>query len=156
MTKNTRALLAFCGMLVIVVIIKVLFMPAGMDVTKKPAKGSPHEGETAKEDKKMITDITPSAAKMNMEKDKSIVLLDVRTPEEYKERHIPGSKLLPLDKPEAFIPALTKLVPDKSTIIYVYCRSGRRSREAVDMMQVAGFSNVFNLGGIKDWPFETE
>lgn len=152
MTENTRALLVFCAMLVIVILIKVLFMPAGMDVTGTAAKGLP----AAKEDKKMIKDITPSEAKINMGRDKSIVLLDVRTPEEYKERHIPGSTLLPLEKPEAFIPALAKLVPDKNTAIYVYCRSGRRSREAVDMMQTAGFSNVFNLGGIKDWPFETE
>ena len=72
------------------------------------------------------------------------VLLDVRTPQEYREGFIPGSKNLPLqaiDKAES-------IVENKDTVLYVYCHSGARSRQAVHLLQQMGYSNVHNIGGI--------
>ena len=72
------------------------------------------------------------------------VLLDVRTPQEYREGHIPGSKnvsLQTIDKVDA-------VVENKDTALYVYCHSGARSRQAVSYLQHMGYTNVNNIGGI--------
>ena len=75
---------------------------------------------------------------------KNAVLLDVRTPQEYGEGHIPGSKnvpLQPLDK-------VRSVAENKDTALFVYCYSGARSRQAMAMLQHMGYTNVQNIGGI--------
>ena len=72
------------------------------------------------------------------------VLLDVRTPQEYREGHIPGSKNLPLQT----IDKVDSIVENKDTVLYVYCHSGARSRQAVSYLQHMGYTNVNNIGGI--------
>ena len=72
------------------------------------------------------------------------VLLDVRTPQEYQEGHIPGSKNLPLQT----IDKVDSIVENKDTVLYVYCHSGARSRQAVSYLQHMGYTNVNNIGGI--------
>ena len=72
------------------------------------------------------------------------VLLDVRTPQEYREGHIPGSKNLPLQT----IDKVDSIVENKDTVLYVYCHSGARSSQAVRFLQHLGYSNVNNIGGI--------
>lgn len=99
-----------------------------------------------------IRKISPEDAKKNMESNSEIVLLDVRTQEEYEEIHIPGSLLIPLDKLENNI---ENEIKDKSKTIYVYCRSGNRSVSAVKILNKLGYENVYDLGGINRWPYET-
>lgn len=78
------------------------------------------------------------------------VILDVRTPEEYDEKHIPNSKLINVQEPQHFVDEVEKL--DKSKSYYVYCRSGGRSMMACNIMEQMGFSRLANLdGGITDW-----
>ena len=72
------------------------------------------------------------------------VLLDVRTPQEYREGHIPGSKNLPLQT----IDKVDSIVENKDTVLYVYCHSGARSRQAVGILRHMGYTNVNNIGGI--------
>lgn len=72
------------------------------------------------------------------------VLLDVRTDEEYREGHIEGSTHLPLDR----IAEIRKTVAEKSTPLYVYCRSGGRSGQAVSRLKQMGYDRVTNIGGI--------
>ena len=72
------------------------------------------------------------------------VLLDVRTPREYREGHIPGSKNVPLQT----IDKVTSVTENKDTALYVYCYSGARSRQAAAMLQSIGYTNVQNIGGI--------
>jgi len=75
------------------------------------------------------------------------LMVDVRTPEEYAEGHIKGAKLIPLAELEQ---RLAELPKDKQ--LYVYCRSGRRSVSASEILARAGFSRVENvLGGINAW-----
>lgn len=84
------------------------------------------------------------------EADDNSVILDVRTPEEYEEKHIPNSKLINVQESQAFVDEIQKL--DKSKSYYVYCRSGGRSAMAANIMEQMGFSDVANLeGGITDW-----
>ena len=81
--------------------------------------------------------------------DKDIILLDVRTPEEYRERRIPGSILLPNYETRD---RAADMIPDKEAKIVVYCRSGRRSAEAAKVLKELGYKNVYDLGGINSWP----
>jgi len=72
------------------------------------------------------------------------VLLDVRTPQEYREGYIPGSRNLPLQS----IGRAESVIKDKQTPLFVYCYSGARSAQAVRALQRMGYANVKNLGGI--------
>jgi len=72
------------------------------------------------------------------------VLLDVRTPQEYREGHIPGSMNIPLNS----IQEAQAVIDDKDAKIYVYCLSGGRSSQAVAELRDMGFNDVKNIGGI--------
>lgn len=72
------------------------------------------------------------------------VLLDVRTPQEYREGHIPGSINIPLQQLDKVIDAYE----NKAAPLFVYCRSGARSRQAAAVLQSMGYTNVTNIGGI--------
>ncbi|WP_053068197.1 rhodanese-like domain-containing protein [Vogesella sp. EB] len=73
------------------------------------------------------------------------LLIDVRSPEEYAQRHLPGATLLPLDRIGSEI---QQLAPDKNTPIQLYCRTGNRSAMALQQLQQLGYRQVRNLGGI--------
>ncbi len=72
------------------------------------------------------------------------VLLDVRTPQEYREGHIPGSKNVPLQN----IEMVSSVVKDKNTPVFVHCLSGGRSGQAAAILKRMGYTNVKNIGGI--------
>jgi rhodanese-related sulfurtransferase len=112
--------------------------------------------ETSKESlttskKSSFTNITPEEAKKRLDSEKGIVLLDVRTKEEYDTGHIKGSILIPVDnlKEEA-----ESKLKEKNAPIFVYCRSGNRSTTAANILVNLGYENVYNLGGINKWPYE--
>ena len=96
--------------------------------------------------------IEPSVAKKRLDLEKGIILLDVRTREEYIEKHIPGSTLIPLN---VLATEASKKLPNKEATIFFYCRSGNRSRAAVKMLLKQGYTQVFDLGGIIRWPYKT-
>lgn len=86
---------------------------------------------------------------------KDAVVLDVRTQEEYDEKHIPNAELLDINNARRFMEGLEQM--DKSKAYFIYCRSGARSARACAVMQHYGFSLAFNLlGGILDWKGNTE
>ena len=97
--------------------------------------------------------ITPEDARDIMGRESDYVILDVRTQEEYNEVHIPDALLLP---DYEIISRATEVLPDKDKLILVYCRSGRRSKNASAELAALGYSNVYEFGGIIDWPYETE
>lgn len=80
------------------------------------------------------------------------VLLDVRTPSEYRQGHIPGSVNLPLQDIE-HAPGLPE---SKDSMLFVYCRSGNRSRLATQMLQSMGYKNAKNIGGIAAYSGKVE
>ena len=80
------------------------------------------------------------------------VLLDVRTPQEYREGHIPGSQNVPLQQ----LDKVEEVTENKDTVLYVYCRSGARSRQAVSLLQAMGYTNVHNIGGIAAYSGKVE
>ena len=72
------------------------------------------------------------------------VLLDVRTPEEYGQGHIPGSRNLSLQT----IGEIPDMIQDRETPLFVYCQSGGRSSQAVNLLRQMGYTKVQNIGGI--------
>ncbi len=80
------------------------------------------------------------------------VLLDVRTPQEYREGHIPGSKNVPLQT----IDKVASVAENKDTEMFVYCYSGALSRQATAMLQHMGYTNVTNIGGIAAYQGKVE
>ena len=96
--------------------------------------------------------ITHSEAKEIMDSGTECVILDVRTQEEFDEGHIKGAILLPDYEIET---RAESVLTDKSQLILVYCRSGRRSKNAASELAALGYSNVKEFGGIIDWPYET-
>ena len=102
-----------------------------------------------------VSQATPEEAWPIIKAGGNVVLLDVRTPEEFNQQHVPGSRLLPLAPPPEFTAEAHRLLPDKNTAIYVICRSGRRSQIAAEILAADGYKKVSNLGGIIDWPYET-
>jgi len=97
-------------------------------------------------------EITPQEARVLLEEDKEVVLLDVRTEEEFREQRIPGSILIP---DYEISDLATQKLPDKDATILLYCRTGRRSEAAARQLIEMGYTNVYDLGGIVDWPYET-
>ena len=87
-----------------------------------------------------------------MEEESGYIILDVRTPEEFAEKHIPGAINIPNETIGTDeIPEL----PDKDQLILVYCRSGNRSKQASEKLVALGYTNIVEFGGINDWPGET-
>ena len=103
--------------------------------------------------KKGYTNISPREAKERLSSGQKIILLDVRSPEEYRGIHIPKSISLPLDQLKA---GITKIARDKDTEIIVYCLSGMRASSACNLLAGMGYTNVSSMGGIQSWKYETE
>ena len=87
-----------------------------------------------------------------MDSGEPYILLDVRTEEEYVAKRINGALLIP---DTAISERATAELPDKFARILVYCRSGRRSARAANMLVRMGYKQVYDFGGINDWPYAT-
>nr|WP_315023377.1 rhodanese-like domain-containing protein [uncultured Aminipila sp.] len=100
------------------------------------------------------TTISADEAKKIIDENPHAVILDVRTQEEYDEKHIPDSILIPNETINEDTVSELGLTSDSA--ILIYCRSGNRSKKAASKLAELGYSNLFDFGGIKDWPYETE
>ncbi|MBO5206156.1 MAG: rhodanese-like domain-containing protein [Clostridia bacterium] len=88
-----------------------------------------------------------------MRNEKNYIILDVRRPDEYAKGRIPGAINVPNE--EIGTANIAKL-PDKSQLILVYCRSGRRSKEAAGKLAKLGYTNIVEFGGIQDYEGDIE
>ena len=95
--------------------------------------------------------ISPSEAAELLAGQEAVILLDVRTQEEYAAGHIEDAILIP--NTELARRAVTEL-PSKDALIILYCRSGNRSASAAKDLSAMGYTRVYDLGGIIDWPYE--
>lgn len=134
-TKKASLIVVFC------IILTAFFSLIILYKTIRPGRGLPYE------------QITMEQAMEYMEYGSEYILLDVREESEYAEGHIPGAVCVPVgvleNKAEEFL-------PDKEQMIYIYCRSGNRSKEAALKLCNMGYTNITEIGGIIDWPGETE
>lgn len=114
---------------------------AGADSSTSLGSGAEESGHT----------ITAEQGKKLMQEGQ-VVVVDVRTAEEYQQGHIPGAINLPNEEigdvqPEA--------LPDLDAPLILYCKSGVRCKEAVVKLLKLGYTDVSNMGGIEDWTYET-
>ena len=100
----------------------------------------------------MIEKIDPAAAIRLLDAGKAVAV-DVREPDEYAVGHIPGARLLPLGEVDR---GASATLPEKDGVWIVYCRTGRRSADAVQKLARQGYENLYDLGGILSWPYEIE
>ena len=97
--------------------------------------------------------ITAEEAKTIMDTQEGYIILDVRTQEEFDQGHIPGAILIPNTRIEF---DAEEILTDMDQLILVYCRSGRRSKQAAEILVEMGYTNIKEFGGIIDWTYETE
>ena len=97
--------------------------------------------------------ISMDEAVKTMKDEKNYIILDVRRPDEYSEGHIPGAINVPNEEIGS---AEIAELPDKSQLILVYCRSGRRSKEASEKLVKLGYTGIVEFGGIQDYEGEIQ
>lgn len=126
---------------IIVLIIALLLIAAAGCTIMRPAveRGYKH--------------ISQDEAKALMAEDNGSVIVDVRRKDEYNEGHISGAVCIPNETIGSTAP---KELPDKDAILLIYCRSGRRSRQAAEKLAALNYTNVFEFGGITDWTEDIE
>ena len=96
--------------------------------------------------------ITAEEAKARIDSGDEIIILDVRTEEEYNSGHIQNAILIPN---ETITDKTPELLPDLDAEILIYCRSGNRSAQAAKKLIAIGYTNVYDFGGIINWPYDT-
>ena len=99
----------------------------------------------------MVNTIDAEKAMEMMASGDPYTLVDARTQAEFDDGHIEGALLLPNDQLETLA---EEQLPDKDAVILVYCRSGNRSASASELLIELGYTNVYDFGGIMDWPGE--
>lgn len=101
------------------------------------------------------TKISPQQAKFIMDNDAyNCIIIDVRSLEEYTSGHIQNAVSLPNELIQAESPQINAILPDKEQAVLVYCRSGKRSKQASDKLVALGYTHIYDIGGIIDWPYE--
>ena len=127
-------------LIILFVVIAITIMFTGCTKMEKGQTGT----ETA------YKKISAQEAKEIIESE-DVVILDVRTKEEYNEGHIENAVLLPIDDISS---KAEDLLRNKDAKILVYCRSGNRSATASKQLIKMGYTNVYDFGGISNWPYE--
>ena len=125
-------------------ILTSLTLLGGCQTSDKP-KVTDDVKETA-----LVTTITAEEAKTMLDTE-DVILVDVRTQEEFDAGYIEGAILLPDYDIEA---KAESLLTDKDATILIYCRSGRRSAAAAEKLVDMGYQNIYDMGGIIDWPYD--
>ena len=111
-------------------------------------------GQEKENDREAVyVNITAEEAKQIMDIEEGYIILDVRTQEEYDQGHIPGATQISHEEIEE---NAEDVLTDKNQLILVYCRSGRRSKIAAEVLVELGYTNIREFGGIIDWSYEVE
>lgn len=108
---------------------------------------------TADQEGTEYTSITMEDAKEIFQEKGDYLIVDVRRADEFAEGHIPGAINIANEDIVSSEPAE---LPDKDQVIYVYCRSGNRSKQASEKLAAMGYTNIVEFGGILDWTGEVE
>ncbi len=128
--------------------IALLLLLAGCDASA-PKPTSEETAPTAPEPS--YRQISQEEAARLMETEQGYRIVDVRRPDEFSEGHIPGAINVPNEDIGQEPPAA---LPDKAQLLLIYCRSGRRSKEAAQKLADIGYTNVVEFGGILTWTGE--
>ncbi len=129
-------------------ILAVLLCAAGLAACSAPFQRIDGEGMM----ERSYTRISQEEAKEMMTRDDGHIIVDVRRQDEYDSGHIPGAVCIPNESVTAGIKP--EGLPDTDQIILIYCRTGRRSKEAAQKLFDTGYTNIYEFGGILDWKGE--
>lgn len=99
------------------------------------------------------TSISMDEARTIFEQDGDYIIVDVRRADEFAEGHIPGAINIANESISTEMPSE---LPDKNQVIYIYCRSGNRSKQASEKLAAMGYTNIIEFGGIIDWTGDVE
>lgn len=99
--------------------------------------------------------ISPETVRELLASQQNIILIDVRTHDEYVAGHIPGAILFPVADINSESAARI-IGPDVTRMVITYCASGNRSRTATSLLLSLGYMNVWNMGSLSTWPFDIE
>lgn len=119
------------------------------EVTVKENGKISMKGQKLEEEKLTYKSLSMAEGIKLMSKDSDFILLDVRRPDEFTAGHIPGA--IQLTNESMTKENTAEVLPDKAQKIYVYCRSGRRSKLASQKLVDWGYSNIVEIGGIIDY-----
>jgi len=131
-----------------VVALAVLLSACGNIIEKDTGTVSIDTNETMNQQTNTYRQISMDEAVIMTQEESDYIILDVRRADEFVARHIPNA--INVANEDIGTTEIAKL-PDKDQLIMVYCRSGRRSKEAVEKMAVLGYTNIVEFGGILDW-----
>ena len=126
---------------------KLLFLLLAVMLLTACAHTKENEQEAA------YMNITAEEARQIMDSEEGYIILDARTQEEYNQGHIPGAIVI---SHEEIAEKAEEVLTDRDQLIFVYCRSGRRSKIAAEALVELGYTNIKEFGGIIDWPYEVE
>jgi rhodanese-related sulfurtransferase len=121
------------------------------EIQSEPQKDESNFTSQSSESEKTYKQISPEEAKNIMDTQRDYIIIDARTEEEFAQGHIKNAILIPEYEIKA---KAEKAIPDKNSLILVYCRSGRRSKIASEALVELGYTNVYEFGGIIDWKYE--
>lgn len=99
------------------------------------------------------TSISMDEARTIFEQDGDYIIVDVRRADEFAEGHIPGAINIANESISTEMPSE---LPDKNQVIYIYCRSGNRSKQSSEKLAAMGYTNIIEFGGIIDWTGDVE
>lgn len=92
--------------------------------------------------------LTHAEAQAMMNSNPDAIILDVRRPDEYVKKHIPGALLVPIEELQK---GHFDSLPDKDATIIIYCWTGRRAEDSAKILAKNGYKNIYEMGGIVDW-----
>ena len=112
------------------------------------ACGCGGEASSSEGSKGTFRQVTPDEGRKMMEESSGYIIVDVRTQKDYTAGHIQNAICIPNESIDKTPPAE---LADKNQEIFVYCRSGRRSKEAAQKLANMGYTNIVEFGGIISW-----
>ena len=138
----------------VILILAIMFSACGTDKMTQEESGanSADKIETVNEQINTYRQISMEEAVTMMAQESGYIILDVRRADEYAAGHIPNA--INVANEDIGTAEIAQL-PDKDQLILVYCRSGRRSKEASEKLVALGYTNIVEFGGILDWTGET-
>ena len=145
-------------LIILVAVVAVCLITAGTIVNNNALEQSDVPGKDIIEGEDQVNKESYKAKKITSEKAKEmmdaggVIVLDVRTADEFAQGYIENAVLLPDTE---IGKKAEEVLEDKSATILVYCRSGSRSAAASKKLAKMGYSNIYDFGGIIDWPYET-
>ena len=137
--------------IVIVIILASLFLVSDMVLVDNEV--SSQDKDNKQEETMTYTSISMQEAFLQLNNAQDYVLLDVRRADEFAAGHIPNAINI---ANETIDKTIVNSLPNKNQLIFVYCRSGRRSKEASHKLVELGYTNIVEIGGILDWPGDIE